>query len=59
LKSHEIDIMSDSMIFHHREFYEVAIWEGLRTGEQCALQWDDVDRNNRTLHVNKSFNRKK
>lgn len=30
---------------------------GLRCGELCALQWEDIDLENRVIHINKAISR--
>ncbi len=37
-----------------RAFYQLAFETGLRTGEQIALSWNDIDLKKRWLHVNKA-----
>lgn len=43
------------------QYYELlytAIYTGLRQGELFALTWDDIDLENKTIKVNKSFTKK-
>ena len=51
LRSYEVDAVLETMGFHEQEFYETKIWTGLRTGEQSAITWDDIDFNNKTIYV--------
>lgn len=39
------------------EFYYLELTTGLRLGEICALSWDDLDVENKTITVNKSVQR--
>lgn len=39
-----------------KAFLMVAFFTGLRTGEQLALTWEDIDFNNKTIIINKSLN---
>ncbi len=39
-----------------KAFLMVAFFTGLRTGEQLALLWEDIDFNNKTITINKSLN---
>ncbi len=39
-----------------KAFLAVAFFTGLRTGEQLALLWEDIDFNNKTIIINKSLN---
>lgn len=39
------------------EFYYLELTTGLRLGEICALTWDDLDIENKTINVNKSVMR--
>ncbi|MGL2442909.1 tyrosine-type recombinase/integrase [Helicobacter pylori] len=39
-----------------KAFLMVAFFTGLRTGEQLALTWEDIDFNNKTITINKSLN---
>lgn len=39
------------------EFYYLELTTGLRLGEICALSWDDLDIENKTITVNKSVQR--
>lgn len=53
LDIHEIDAMLNNLPGIVRSFYKLAIWTGLRTGEQCALTWSCIDFENRLIHVDK------
>ena len=35
----------------YREFFQFAIWTGLRTGELLGLRWQDVDLNKGQVHI--------
>ncbi|MGL2487950.1 site-specific integrase [Helicobacter pylori] len=39
-----------------KAFLVVAFFTGLRTGEQLALLWSDIDFKNKKIHINKSLN---
>ncbi|ADU80394.1 tyrosine-type recombinase/integrase [Helicobacter pylori] len=39
-----------------KAFLMVAFFTGLRTGEQLALMWEDIDFNEKTIIINKSLN---
>ncbi|MFT2606451.1 tyrosine-type recombinase/integrase, partial [Helicobacter pylori] len=39
-----------------KAFLVVAFFTGLRTGEQLALMWEDIDFNKKTITINKSLN---
>ncbi|MBH0260809.1 site-specific integrase [Helicobacter pylori] len=39
-----------------KAFLVVAFFTGMRTGEQLALQWEDIDFNDKTITINKSLN---
>ncbi len=39
-----------------KAFLMVAFFTGLRTGEQLALTWEDIDFNKKTITINKSLN---
>ncbi len=39
-----------------KAFLMVAFFTGLRTGEQLALLWEDIDFNEKTITINKSLN---
>ncbi|BBM66314.1 integrase [Vibrio alfacsensis] len=38
----------------HRNMITLLVYSGIRTGELCALAWEDVDFENRTIHVRRS-----
>ncbi|MFV0446934.1 MAG: tyrosine-type recombinase/integrase [Vibrio sp.] len=38
----------------HRNMITLLVYSGIRSGELCALAWEDVDFENRTLHVRRS-----
>ena len=35
----------------------LTLYSGIRIGELCALQWKDIDLDNKTIHVNKTMER--
>ncbi len=39
-----------------KAFLMVAFFTGLRTGEELALLWSDIDFENKKIHINKSLN---
>ncbi|WP_339722420.1 tyrosine-type recombinase/integrase [uncultured Paraglaciecola sp.] len=39
----------------YREFFQFAIWTGLRTGELLALRWQDIDLKNGLAHIRKNI----
>ncbi|MBH0293882.1 site-specific integrase [Helicobacter pylori] len=39
-----------------KAFLVVAFFTGMRTGEQLALQWEDIDYTEKTIKINKSLN---
>lgn len=55
LLTHEIDLLGSALNPCVKEFYEFAIWTGLRTGEQCGLKWSDIDFNGATFFVCRSL----
>ncbi|WP_353500194.1 site-specific integrase [Vibrio sp. CB1-14] len=38
----------------HRNMITVLVYTGIRSGELCALAWEDVDFENKTIHVRRS-----
>lgn len=51
----EIDkILAQCHQLQHRNMITLLLYTGLRSGELCALAWEDVDFKNRTLHVRRS-----
>ncbi|HDY7534883.1 TPA: site-specific integrase [Vibrio vulnificus] len=65
MKEGEVDIQPFSMSeinkvlkhchqLQHRNMVVVLVYTGLRSGELCALAWEDVDFENKTLHVRRS-----
>lgn len=56
----EKELSSFFQICKNTRYYEVFLIllnTGLRIGELCALEWKDVDLENRILHINKTLNR--
>ncbi|MCA3991404.1 tyrosine-type recombinase/integrase [Vibrio vulnificus] len=65
VKEGEVDIQPFSMReinkvlkhchqLQHRNMVIVLVYTGLRSGELCALAWEDVDFENKTLHIRRS-----
>jgi integrase len=40
---------------YRKDLYEFMFYTGLRIGEFCALQWEDVNLESKTLRINKSL----
>lgn len=36
---------------YYYPFYLLMFWTGMRNGEVCALKWEDIDFNNRIIHI--------
>jgi integrase len=53
----EIQKILTSLDSPYSEFYQFAIWTGLRTGELLALRWQDVDLDRGIIHIRKSITR--
>ncbi|WP_181324295.1 tyrosine-type recombinase/integrase [Helicobacter pylori] len=49
-------ILENAPSLRLKAFLMVAFFTGLRTGEQLALMWEDIDFNNKTITINKSLN---
>ncbi|MGN8410265.1 tyrosine-type recombinase/integrase [Helicobacter pylori] len=49
-------IIENAQSLRLKAFLMVAFFTGLRTGEQLALLWEDIDFNNKTITINKSLN---
>ncbi|MEJ8618533.1 site-specific integrase [Helicobacter pylori] len=49
-------ILENAPSLRLKAFLMVAFFTGLRTGEQLALMWEDIDFNNKTIIINKSLN---
>jgi integrase len=52
---YEITKILSALETPYREFFQFAIWTGLRTGELLALRWQDVDLVNEVIHVRKNI----
>ncbi|MDW2310590.1 site-specific integrase [Vibrio sp. 1075] len=51
----EIDkALSHCHQLQHRNMITLLVYSGIRSGELCALAWEDVDFENRTIHVRRS-----
>ncbi|GAA8341035.1 hypothetical protein KH0155_08100 [Helicobacter pylori] len=49
-------ILENAPSLRLKAFLTVAFFTGLRTGEQLALIWEDIDFNEKTITINKSLN---
>ncbi len=49
-------LMENAQGLRLKAFLMVAFFTGMRTGEQLALLWEDIDFNNKTITINKSLN---
>ncbi|GAA7376384.1 hypothetical protein BD0135_15000 [Helicobacter pylori] len=49
-------ILENAPSLRLKAFLMVAFFTGLRTGEQLALMWEDIDFNEKTITINKSLN---
>ncbi|GAA7373955.1 tyrosine-type recombinase/integrase [Helicobacter pylori] len=49
-------ILQNAPSLRLKAFLMVAFFTGLRTGEQLALMWEDIDFNEKTITINKSLN---
>ncbi len=49
-------IIENAQSLRLKAFLMVAFFTGLRTGEQLALLWEDIDFNEKTITINKSLN---
>ncbi|ANT42927.1 integrase [Helicobacter phage PtB92G] len=49
-------IIENAQSLHLKAFLMVAFFTGLRTGEQLALMWEDIDFNEKKIVINKSLN---
>jgi integrase len=47
----EIERILNSLKSPYREFYQFAIWTGLRTGELIGLRWQDIDLIKGSIHI--------
>ncbi|HDZ9267112.1 TPA: site-specific integrase [Vibrio cholerae] len=65
VKESEVDIQPfsmgeiDSILKHchqlqHRNIVTLLVYSGIRSGELCALAWEDVDFENKTIHIRRS-----
>lgn len=55
LKKEELTaFLEETKKFDCYEFYYLELTTGMRLGEICALEWDDLDIENKTVSVNKS-----
>ena len=57
LMINEIDDLLSTLSGCEKNFYEVAIWTGLSTGEQITLYWEDIDFENRTLMIQRAYDK--
>ncbi|QQW91766.1 site-specific integrase [Helicobacter pylori] len=49
-------LIENAPTLHLKAFLVVAFFTGARTGEQLALQWEDIDFKEKTITINKSLN---
>ncbi len=49
-------ILNSAPTLRLKAFLTTAFFTGLRTGEQLALMWEDIDFNEKTITINKSLN---
>ncbi|MFP6031384.1 tyrosine-type recombinase/integrase [Helicobacter pylori] len=49
-------IIENAQSLRLKAFFAVAFFTGLRTGEQLALLWEDIDFNEKKIVINKSLN---
>ncbi|GAA7305238.1 site-specific integrase [Helicobacter pylori] len=49
-------ILENAPSLRLKAFLALAFFTGMRTGEQLALLWEDIDFNNKTIIINKSLN---
>lgn len=54
-KAEEQQAILNAMNGQGRNLFQFAFWTGLRTSEMVALDWDDVDMENRCIHVTKAL----
>ena len=47
----EIEKILEALTPPYREFFQFAIWTGLRTGELLGLRWQDVDLDKGQVHI--------
>lgn len=47
-------LSKDKFYSFYEPFFQVLFFTGMRVGECCALTWEDVDFENRTIRVNKT-----
>lgn len=58
LSDEEIDVFfSAAENARYKEVFYILLHTGLRSGELCALEWDDIDTENGFIHVYKTLNR--
>lgn len=58
LSDEEIDVFfSAAENARYKEIFYILLHTGLRSGELCALEWDDIDTKNGFIHVYKTLNR--
>jgi integrase len=51
MSNKEIDAVLQQMDGQERNFYQFAFWTGLRTSEQLALKWENIDLANSRFYV--------
>lgn len=56
LTQDEIKLVSNNWHYHRAGLgIMIMLWAGLRKGEACALQWEDIDLENGIIHVRKAW----
>jgi len=53
----EVDAVLNIMSDVGKEYYQVAIWTGLSTNEQIGLWWEDIDFEQRKIHIRRGVTR--
>lgn len=51
----EISKILDSLVSPYKEYFQVAFFTGMRTGELLGLRWEDVDFDKNKIHVRRSI----
>ncbi|MDR9829875.1 site-specific integrase, partial [Vibrio sp. FNV 38] len=49
------DVLSNCMQLQHKNILAIFVYTGIRTGELCALAWEDVDFENGTILIRRSI----
>jgi integrase len=51
----EIENILSALVPPYTQYFQLAFYTGMRTGELIALRWQDVDLENRKIHVRRSI----